>query len=109
MQGNFVTKYKLIYFVPRSHLELTKNSLFKIGCGVQGNYSHCSWEVEGTGQFLPEDLSNPTLGDVGKISRIQEFRVEILCPENFLEVARDTLLKNHPYEHPAYEFVKVKV
>ena len=58
---------------------------------------------------LPEDLSNPTLGEVGKLSRIQEFRVEILCPENSIEIARNTLLENHPYEHPAYEFVKVKV
>ena len=54
--------YKLIFFVPESHLDKTKKSLFEIGCGVQGNYENCAWEVKGKGQFLPTEDSKPYIG-----------------------------------------------
>ena len=50
--GNLM--YKLIVFVPSSHKELLKNALFIEGAGNQGDYSHCCFEAEGVGQFMPK-------------------------------------------------------
>ena len=38
---------KLIYYVPESHLESTKQSIFAAGAGGIGNYEQCAWQVKG--------------------------------------------------------------
>ena len=70
--------YKLIFFVPESHLDKTKKSLFKIGCGVQGNYENCAWEVKGKGQFLPREDSKPYIGSENVLTFVDEYRVCLL-------------------------------
>lgn len=53
--------FKLIYYVPESHLESTKLAIFEAGAGGIGNYEHCAWQVLGTGQFKPVKGANPLL------------------------------------------------
>ena len=50
--------FKLIYYVPESHLESTKLAIFEAGAGGIGNYEHCAWQVLGTGQFKPVKGAN---------------------------------------------------
>ncbi|MEK5778367.1 NGG1p interacting factor NIF3, partial [Acinetobacter nosocomialis] len=50
---------KLIYYVPESHLEVTKQAIFEAGAGGIGNYQHCAWQVKGIGQFKPVCGANP--------------------------------------------------
>lgn len=35
--------FKLSYYVPESHLEITKEAIFKAGAGKVGEYSKCCW------------------------------------------------------------------
>lgn len=44
-----------------------------------GKYSMVCFEVPGTGQFLPGEGAVPNLGAVGKLERVPETRVEVLC------------------------------
>jgi hypothetical protein len=50
---------KLIYYVPESHLESTKQAIFVVGAGGIGNYEDCAWQVKGMGQFKPVNGENP--------------------------------------------------
>tara|TARA_Y100000590_G_scaffold174237_1_gene199258 strand:+ start:165 stop:476 length:312 start_codon:yes stop_codon:yes gene_type:complete len=100
--------FKLIYFVPSTYLETTKDALFEIGCGTIGNYSHCSWETLGKGQFLPSKASDPFIGKCEDLTKVEEYRVEMQCPEDLILSAKETLLKIHPYETPAYEFIRLE-
>lgn len=81
-------RYKLIYFVPSSHLQATKDAVFAAGGGTYpgGKYAQCAFEIPGYGQFLPvaEAGANPHTGTPGKLEKTEETRVEILC------VGRDT-------------------
>ena len=54
--------YQLYFYVPESHKEMVKEACFGAGAGTIGEYSRCSWEVKGSGQFLPGDASTPFLG-----------------------------------------------
>lgn len=99
--------FKLVFFVPEEQKEKVKDALFALGAGALGRYSHCSWECEGTGQFLPGGGSNPFLGEPGRVERVREFRVEMLVPEDLIRLSIETLLIHHPYETPAYEFSRV--
>src|SRR5690606_38812782 len=42
---------KLVVFVPVTHKEEIKNALFNAGAGNIGNYSECSFELDGKGSF----------------------------------------------------------
>ena len=105
MRINLLKMYKLIFFVPESHLDKTKKSLFEIGCGVQGNYENCAWEVKGKGQFLPREDSKPYIGSENVLTFVDEYRVEMLCPKNLKDRATNTLIESHPYERLAFEFI----
>ncbi|MAX65560.1 MAG: NGG1p interacting factor NIF3 [Halobacteriovoraceae bacterium] len=99
--------YKLIFYVPSMDKENVKNAIFKTGAGRIGHYSHCAWEVEGMGQFLPLQGANPHLGKIEQLERVKEYRVEVLCEEDQLRPALAALKSSHPYEEPAYEIVSV--
>ena len=95
--------YKLCYFVPESHVEVTKAALFEAGAGKLGNYDSCAWQCLGQGQFRPLDGSNAFLGEQGSLERVSEYRVEMVCQDNLIKRALTALKTAHPYEEPAYE------
>jgi hypothetical protein len=95
--------YKLCYFVPESHVELTKAALFGAGAGKLGNYDSCAWQCIGQGQFRPMDGSSPFLGQKGVVEVVSEYRVEMICEDSLIRAAVKALKNAHPYEEPAYE------
>ena len=99
--------YQLMFYVPESHLEQVKDSLFKIGAGKIGAYSHCAWQTKGVGQFQPNEHSNPFIGDVNTICKQVEFKVEMVCQDELLKLVLKTLCDNHPYDEPAYAAFKI--
>ncbi|KAF4635500.1 hypothetical protein G7Y89_g2605 [Cudoniella acicularis] len=107
------TRYKLVYRVPASHLEATKEAIFAAGGGVYagGKYIKACFEIPGNGQFLPvaEAGAHPHTGTVGTLEKVDEIRVEILCTGREVTKACVTALKGaHPYEVVAYEVYKLE-
>ncbi|NNH00831.1 YqfO family protein [Acinetobacter sp. ANC 5414] len=98
---------KLIYYVPESHLESTKNAVFQAGAGCIGNYEHCAWQVQGTGQFKPVKGANPFIGEVGELENVEEWRVETIISEDKASNVAKALKASHPYEEPAFEFIQM--
>jgi len=98
--------YMLVTYVPEENLESVKNALFEAGAGRIGNYSHCSWQVKGQGQFKPEAGSSPFLGETEKLEKIDEYHLEMVCRDSHVKQVVQALLKAHPYETPAYHIVK---
>lgn len=93
--------YQLHYYVPKSHLEITKKAIFAAGAGKMGKYNCCAWQTKGTAQFKPEPKSNPYIGKIGKISKVIEYKVETVCKASKIKEVIKALKKSHPYEHPA--------
>ena len=100
--------YKLIFYVPINDVETVKNAVFKAGGGRLGNYSHCSWQTNGVGQFKPLLGSNPTIEIENSIQKIEELRVEILCEASIIKDAVFALKLSHSYEEPAYEIISIQ-
>lgn len=101
-------KFKLIFYVPENACERVKEAIFETGAGSIGNYSHCSFQVKGQGQFRPLESSNPSIGQINKIEKVSEYRVEILCLKEQLDDAISALKGSHPYEEVAYEVVSIE-
>lgn len=99
--------FKLVFFVPESHVEAVKAAVFEAGAGKLGDYDNCAWQVLGQGQFRPLSGSNPFIGEQGQIERVPEYRVEMVCEEAALEGVLGALLRAHPYEEPAYDVIQL--
>lgn len=100
--------YKLNFFVPSEDKERVKEALFAIGVGRYENYEFCSFETLGTGQFKPINKANPHIGELGKIERVDEYKVEMICPDELIKKALKVLKETHPYEEVAYEVFRME-
>ncbi|OCY28731.1 NGG1p interacting factor NIF3 [Acinetobacter pittii] len=98
---------KLIYYVPDSHLESTKQAIFSAGAGGIGNYEHCAWQVKGMGQFKPVKGADPYIGELGELEQVDEWRVETIVIEENAKAVVKALKASHPYEEPAFEFIQI--
>ncbi len=101
--------YKLCFYVPVSHLEQVKQAVFAAGAGRLGNYDSCCWQVAGLGQFRPLAGSNPHLGVQDQVEQVEEYRVEMLCAGDCLTGAIEALKAAHPYEEPAFDYVRTHI
>src|SRR3954468_20571715 len=95
--------YKLVFFVPESHLEQVKTAVFNAGAGQIGNYDQCCWQIAAAGQFRPLAGSQAFIGQLNKLEQINEYRVEMVCTDAFIRAAVKALRLAHPYEEPAID------
>lgn len=95
--------YKLIFFVPESHLEQTKAAVFAAGAGRMGNYDQCCWQISGQGQFRPLLTADPYIGQLNQLETLVEYRVKMVCADGCLGKAIQALRAVHPYEQPAFD------
>jgi len=99
--------YKLVVFVPAKSASKISNAIFAAGAGAIGNYSHCSFQAEGTGSFLPLEGAKPAVGKKGKTEKVAEVRFETIVPAEKLDAVIEAMKKAHPYETPAFDCYKL--
>ena len=93
---------KLAVFVPKGFEEKVSQALFQFS-GSIGNYSDCSFRVDGTGTFTPHDGAAPFIGTIGTREYAEETRIEVLLRKADVEQALTALASVHPYEEPAVD------
>lgn len=96
---------KLSTFVPSADKEKVLEALYKAGAGTIGNYSECSYQVEGMGTFKPNEKANPAIGSAGKRENVAETRIEVIFPTHLEAAVLSGLFNSHPYEEPAYDVI----
>jgi dinuclear metal center YbgI/SA1388 family protein len=94
---------KWVIYVPREHAVAVQTAVFEAGAGHIGDYSHCSWSVTGTGQFLPHDGASPAVGSIGTVERVAEDRFEVVAPARARAAVLSAMRAAHPYEEPAFD------
>lgn len=92
----------IVVYVPATHIDVVKQAMFDAGAGKIGDYSQCAWQVLGQGQFQPTTDARPFIGQANTLSQIDEYRVEIVCEDNYLNNVIASMIAAHPYEEPAY-------
>lgn len=95
--------FKVVVFTPREELGRVKAAAFDAGAGRIGDYSGCSFAVEGTGSFHPHEGASPFIGEAGRDERVSEVRLEISVPPEALAKVLVGVRKVHPYEEPAID------
>ena len=100
--------YQLFVYVPLTASEQLKSALFDAGAGRYENYDQCSWESSGMGQFRACEGSNPFLGTLDTLEKVEEIKIEMLCKAEILKEVLKRLKEVHPYEEPAYGVIEFK-
>jgi dinuclear metal center YbgI/SA1388 family protein len=101
------TLKKLFTFIPVDKAEEVRDALFAAGAGHIGNYSECSFNVEGTGTFKAGPATDPYVGEQGKRHHEREVRAEIIFPSYLQRPVLAALKKAHPYEEVAFDIVEL--
>ena len=94
---------KLVVFVPISHGDVVRQALGEAGAGKIGNYDFCSFSSRGTGRFMGNEKSNPTIGKAGEYESIEEERIEVVVPRDTLKEVIEKMKAVHPYEEVAFD------
>ncbi len=97
--------YKLVVYVPKSHEAAVRTALAQAGAGAIGNYSDCTFHMDGTGHFKPLQGANPYVGTVGELETVEEVRIECTVREAYLNSLIQQMRKVHPYETVAYDVI----
>lgn len=94
---------KLVVFVPVEYTGQLLDALYAAGAGEIGNYSQCSFRVEGKGTFKPNAQANPTIGrSGGPMEEVEENRVEVIFPAYLKNSILAAMRRGHIYEEVAY-------
>ena len=100
--------FKIAVYVPKTHANAVREALGDAGAGYIGNYSHCTFNIEGKGTFKPDSGAQPYIGEVGKLEVVDEIKIETIVAEAKLGVVIASMLKAHPYEEVAYDIYPLK-
>lgn len=99
--------FKLSFYVPEESLEAVTTAVFKAGAGGIGNYEHCCWRTRGVGQFRPLKGSDATIGELDQLTRLEEWKVEMVCKDAQIKAIIAALKVAHPYEEVAYDVLQM--
>jgi dinuclear metal center YbgI/SA1388 family protein len=99
---------KLFTYIVPQHFEKLKNALLASGAGTIGNYSECSFSVQGEGTYKGNENSNPAIGEKLVRSNETEIKIEVLYESWQENQVLDALRKNHIYETIAYEIISLE-
>lgn len=102
------TLLKLAVYVPETHADELREALNEAGAGHIGNYSHCTFNSEGIGTFLPESGTAPFIGAEGRLEQVRELKIETVVPKERWNRVLKAMLKAHPYEEVAYDCYELK-
>jgi hypothetical protein len=92
-----------VVFVPREALDAVREAVFAAGAGRIGQYERCSWYAAGTGTFLGDETTDPSVGRSGVEQRVSELRLETVFPSERQQDVLAALRAAHPYEEPAFD------
>ena len=99
---------KLTTYVPTLEIETLRTALFNTGAGSLGNYTNCSFNVEGYGTFKGNNNSNPVKGQKGITHTEPETKITITYLKHLEKNIIKTLFKTHSYEEVAYEITTLE-
>ena len=97
--------YKIVTYVPQSHIEKVKQAMWSAGAGTIGAYDCCSYASEGNGTFRAHDGCNPFIGEINELHTEPELRLEMVVPKDKSGRVVAAIHLAHPYEEPVIDIL----
>lgn len=100
--------YEIAVHVPRENADAVRDAMTAAGAGKLGNYSGCTFNIDGKGTFLPEGGARPYIGTKGTAETVEETRISAICGERKLSEVLCAVRGAHPYEEPAISVLRTE-
>jgi len=101
-ESNYV---KIVVATPKEEADKIRQALDQAGAGQQGKYKFCSGSYPATGRFIPQEGSNPAIGQTGKLEEVAEEIITTICHKDLVEEVILAIKKAHPYEEPPIDII----
>ncbi|MBP1968688.1 dinuclear metal center YbgI/SA1388 family protein [Virgibacillus natechei] len=95
--------FKISVSVPKSHKNDVLEAFNNSGAGHIGDYSNCTFQIEGQGTFKPLEGTAPHIGTQNELEIVDEIKVETIVQEGILANVVHAMIEAHPYEEAAYD------
>lgn len=99
------TEVKLEVYAPAACADTLREALSEAGAGRVGSYDNVCAVSEVTGHWRPLEGSDPFDGEVGRLSRAAEIKLEMRCPVRLAPAAVAAVRRVHPYEEPVVHVI----
>ena len=103
-----IKQYQVSVYTPESDLEKVLEAVHKVGAGNIGDYIHCATYFETDGQYKPLENSKPYHGEIERLEKVKEIKIEVLCEDHNLQSVIKAMIQAHPYQTPVYTVVELK-
>lgn len=102
--------YKFFVFSPNEEDIIRKiiDAASEAGAGTIGKYKKCAFVSEGYGTWIVDNDANPARGQVGKIEKVSEVKIEMECSDQAIQAVTDAIKKVHPYEEVVIDVFKME-
>ena len=98
-------RVKITTTAPIESADTLREALGKAGAGVLGDYSFCSFSINGKGRFIPSGAANPHIGAADKLEIVEEEQISVNCDRQDAKHIVAALRAAHPYEEPLIDIV----
>ena len=102
-----IEQLKLVFFCPSASVDAVIDACSEAGAGQIGLYRRCAFMHPGTGTFIGEEGSNPSVGRPGSVETTDEMRVEMVLRADQQRSVVRALSRSHPYEEPAFDLFEL--
>ncbi|MFA6542171.1 MAG: Nif3-like dinuclear metal center hexameric protein [Bacteroidota bacterium] len=96
---------KIVVFVPEQFVDPVAEAMHTAGAGTFTKYDHCSFRTAGTGTFRGMNDARPFLGTAGRLEKVNEVMLEMLCETWKVQSVLQAMKAVHPYEEIAYDII----
>ena len=102
--------YKFFVFAPREEKVIREiiDAASNAGAGTIGKYKKCAFVTEGYGTWEADLDANPARGEVGKVEKVDEVKIEMECPDEVMQKVVGAIKKVHPYEEVVIDVFKME-
>ncbi|WIH84463.1 cytochrome C biogenesis protein [Brachyspira pilosicoli] len=98
-------KVKIEVCIPEEYRDKLREALNDIGVLGVGNYDNVMSVTKVTGYWRPLKNANPFDGEINKLSKASEDKIEFATDINNVENAVKVIKEVHPYEEPVINII----
>ena len=98
---------KVEVFIPEKDKQKVIDGLNEKEILKDNGYDSVFSETPVIGHFIPLEGSNPNIGEIAKLERVNEVKLEFRIKAVDKDLAYKIIKENHPYEVPIINFISL--
>ncbi|BDU49738.1 Nif3-like dinuclear metal center hexameric protein [Haliovirga abyssi] len=109
LDKNYKNIYRIGIYIPEDKfIEFRKKIISFDKIYKDERYEKVSYSTEVEETFFAKEKANPAIGEKGKLSIVENKKLDIIIEKKYINNFLNYVSKNHPYEDFSYELIKLE-